>query len=173
MILCNVDAAGKVLTMSYNQHVGAEDMRSCLGTVRDLMENLKPGFFLLTDLSNLVSMEASCAPDIGAIMELCSAKGMSAVVRVIPDPNKDIGFDIISQFHHHTPVKTQTHESLAEAIKSLLTEASPSEESAAIISSDETTRKTGDDLAETQFIDAARKDAEVNEGGLVDTTVAS
>jgi hypothetical protein len=49
---------------------------------------------------------------------------MLTVVRVIPDPNKDIGFDLISRFHHDPPVKTQTHESLAEAIKSLLTEPS-------------------------------------------------
>ena len=27
MILCNVDKAGRVLTMSYSQHVGAEDMK--------------------------------------------------------------------------------------------------------------------------------------------------
>src|ERR1039458_10223360 len=120
MILCNVDESGRVLTMSYNRHVGAEDVRRCLGTVRDLMEPLKPGFFLLTDLSNLESMEASCAPDLGAIMELCSAKGMITVVRVIPDPSKDIGFDLISHFHLHPPVRTQTHATLADAIKSLL-----------------------------------------------------
>ena len=124
MILCKVDESGRVLTMSYSQHIGAEEMRRCLGTVRDLMEHLKPGFLLLTDLSNLESMEACCAPELGAIMDLCSAKGMLTVVQVIPDPNKDIGFDLISHFHHDPPVKTQTHASLAEAIKSLRAEPS-------------------------------------------------
>jgi hypothetical protein len=88
------------------------------------MDNLKPGFFLLTDLSNLESMEASCAPEVGAIMDLCSERGMLTVVRVIPDPNKDIGFDLISRFHLPPQVKVQTHASLAEAIKSLLAEPS-------------------------------------------------
>ena len=120
MILCKVDESGGILTMSYSQHVTADEMRRCLGTVRDLMTDLKPGFLLLTDLSNLESMEATCAPELGAIMDLCSAGGMLSVVQVIPDPSKDIGFDIISHFHHHPPVKTQTHESLAEAIKGLL-----------------------------------------------------
>ena len=120
MILCKVDESGGVLTMSYSHHVGAEEMRRCLGTVRDLMGQLKAGFLLLTDLSNLESMDLACAPELGAIMDLCSAGGMSSVVQVIPDPNKDIGFDIISHFHHHPPVKTVTYESLAEAIKSLL-----------------------------------------------------
>ena len=122
MISCNVDESGRVLTMNYDRHVGAEDMRRCLGTVRDLMDQLKPGFLLLTDLTNLELMEASCAPDLGAIMDLCNAGGMVTVVRVIPDPNKDIGFALISRFHHHPRVKTQTHESLAEAIKSLLSD---------------------------------------------------
>jgi hypothetical protein len=167
MILCNVDESGRVLTMSYNHRVGAEDMRRCLGTVRDLMEQLKPGFFLLTDLTNLESMEASCAPDLGAIMELCSAKGMASVVRVIPDPTKDIGFDLISQFHLQLPVKTQTHQSLADAIKSLLPVESPAEEPTEILSPGQIARKREDDLAEAHFTMAARKEAEVNEGGLV------
>jgi hypothetical protein len=153
--------------MSYNHRVGAEDMSRCLGTVRDLMEQLKPGFFLLTDLTNLESMEASCAPDLGAIMELCSAKGMTTIVRVIPDPTKDIGFDLISQFHLQLPVKTQTHQSLADAIKSLLPVESPAEEPTEILSPGQIARKREDDLAEAHFTMAARKEAEVNEGGLV------
>jgi hypothetical protein len=124
MILCKVDESGRVLTMSYSKHIGADEMRRCLGTVRDLMEEVKPGFLLLTDLSNLESMEVSCAPELGAIMDLCSAKGILTVVQVIPDPNKDIGFDLISHFHHDPPVSTQTYASLAEAIKSLHPESS-------------------------------------------------
>jgi len=156
--------------MSYSQHIGAGEMRRCLGTVRDLMEDLKPGFLLLTDLSNLESMEASCAPELGAIMDLCSAKGMLSVVQVIPDPSKDIGFDLISRFHHDPPVRTQTYESLAEAIKALHTEASPPEESVEIVSHDEIARDKEDDRAEAHFTVEARKEAEVNEGGLVDGT---
>jgi hypothetical protein len=120
MILCTVDESGEVLTMSYSQYIGAEDMKRCLETVRTLMGQLKPDFFILTDLSNLESMKASCAPDLGAMMELCSAKGISAIIRVVPDPKKDIGFDLISQFHHNPPVRTVTHGSMAEAIKSLI-----------------------------------------------------
>jgi hypothetical protein len=137
------------------------------------MENLKPGFLLLTDLSNLESMDASCAPELGAIMDLCSSKGMSTVVQVIPDSNKDIGFDLISRFHHNPPVKTQTHQSLAEAIKSLHTETSPPEESRQTFSQDLAARKTEDDLAEARFTVAEGKAAEVNEGGLVDPATSS
>ena len=168
MILCKVDDSGRVLTMSYSQHIGAEEMKRCLGTVRDLMESLKPGFLLFTDLSNLESMEASCAPELGAIMDLCSAKGILSVVQVIPDPNKDIGFDLISRFHHDPPVKTQTHESLAEAIKSLQLAMPLPEESLYLSPPNDIDRKKEDELAETHFTMTARKESEVNEGGLVD-----
>jgi hypothetical protein len=86
------------------------------------MDNLQPGFLLFVDLSSLESMEASCAPELGAVMELCSGKGVSTVVRVIPDRKKDIGFNLISRFHLQRQVKARTYASLAEAIKSLLDE---------------------------------------------------
>jgi len=110
--------------MSYSQHVGVEQMEDGLETVRGLMAHLKPGFLLLTDLSNLESMDIACASALGGIMDLCSENEMSTVVRVIPDPTKDIGFDLISKFHHHSPIKTQTYENLAEAIADLLVEPS-------------------------------------------------
>jgi len=118
MILCNANKSGSVLTMSYSQHVGVEQMEDGLETVRGLMAHLKPGFLLLTDLSNLESMDIACASALGGIMDLCSENEMSTVVRVIPDPTKDIGFDLIS------PIKTQTYENLAEAIADLLVEPS-------------------------------------------------
>ena len=158
--------------MSYSGRVVAEEMRRCLGTIRDLMDQLKPGFFLLTDLSNLESMEASSAPELGAIMDLCSAKGMSTVVQVIPDSNKDIGFDLISVFHHHPPVKTQTHLSLAEAIKGLLPRENPPEEPVDNLPNDLIARKRADEQAEAHFTTEASKDAEVNEGGLVDVSAS-
>jgi hypothetical protein len=173
MIQCNVDESGRVLTMSFHRHVDADDMRRGLGTVRDLMQQLKPGFFLLTDLTNLDSMEPACAPELGAIMDLCSAKGMSTVVRVIPDPTKDIGFDLIALFHVQPSVSTQTHDSLADAIKSLLPVQPAPDESIEPIPPGPATRRQEDELAEAHFTTATRKEAEVNEGGLVDTTADS
>ena len=122
MIVCSADKSGRVLTISYGAHVGPAEMRQCVKTARELADQLQPGFLLLTDLTHLKSMEVDCAPDIGVLMELFSARGMAAVVRVIPDSSKDIGFDLISRFHLYPQIQTRTHASLAEAIKSLLTD---------------------------------------------------
>ncbi len=124
MISTKTDESGRVLTMSYEQHVGVKDMRRCLGTVRDMMADLKPGFLLFTDLSSLKSMDTSCASDLAAVMDLCDAKGMETVVRVIPDPAKDIGFALISCFHDHTHVHTRTYDNLADAVQSLCAQTS-------------------------------------------------
>lgn len=105
--------------MSYSQHVTAEDTRRCLEVVRDILAGFQPGFLLLTDLSSLESMDASCSQDLGTLMDMCDAKGLETVVRVIPDPSKDIGFAIISRFHHHPRVQTRTYDNLADAVQSL------------------------------------------------------
>ena len=94
-------------------------MRRSLGTVRDLLANLKPGFLLLTDLSGLESMATECAPYVGEIMDLCNEKEIKTIVRVVPDPQKDIGYNLISHFHHRSEVKTRTYDNLADAIESL------------------------------------------------------
>jgi hypothetical protein len=121
MISCSSDDAGRILTISYSQRVEPGQVEECLEAVRG-MDHLQPGFVLLSDLTNLESMDAECAESLGALMEECSLKGMGAVVRVIPDPSKDIGFNLITLFHCAKPIKTHTRPNLAEAMKCLLME---------------------------------------------------
>ena len=133
-MVCSADKTGKVLSISYSQHVKAAEMSRFLSTIRETLAHVQPGFLLLTDLTSLESMEPSCAPILGAIMDLCCAKGISTVIRVIPDPYKETGLNLISRFHLHPQTKIQTHENLAEAIKSILAEqgaAPPVEEASA------------------------------------------
>jgi hypothetical protein len=41
---------------------------------------------------------------------------------VVPDPHKDIGLNILSQFHYGPQIKLATFESLAEALSALIDE---------------------------------------------------
>ena len=110
---------GGILTMSFAQHVDAQEMGQCLAKVEHLLKDMKPGFRLMTDLSSLESMDPDCATDLGAMMDLCDQKGIKAVLRVIPDPQKDIGFALLSHFHYGPNVELSTYESLADAISSI------------------------------------------------------
>ena len=82
-----------------------------------LMADLRPGFRLLTDLSGLESMDLACVPYIQRMMDLCNKKGVEMVVRVIPDPHKDIGLNILSLFHYRRRVRIVTCATLEEAMK--------------------------------------------------------
>ena len=119
MILVNVDASKRVLEVSYCHHVDALQALKFVERMRMLLEDIEPGFLLFTDLSDLESMDAACAPHLGAAMELCEAKGLKTVVRVIPDPRKDIGFALISLFHYGPNVCTKTYDNLAEAMSGI------------------------------------------------------
>ena len=79
-----------------------------------VLSKLEKGFRLLADLTDLQRMDVACAPVIEKVMDLCQAKGISEIVRVIPDPRRDIGMQIMSRFHYDSGVHIVTTESLAE-----------------------------------------------------------
>jgi hypothetical protein len=120
MISCSADESGHILSLSYSGHIRPAEVKRALQSVQALAPRLKPGFVLLSDLTNLDSMEPACAADLGAIAEQLSSYGIASVIRVIPDPAKDIGFNIVSIFHFRQPIKVHTRGNLAEAIKCLL-----------------------------------------------------
>ena len=121
MFHAEVDTSKRLMTMSFAEHVALGEMKSCLEKVRGMSVDIKPGFRLLTDLSSLESMDASCATDLGEMMSLCNGKGIGVAVRVVPDPRKDIGFTLMSQFHYGKHVAVTTYETLADAVQSLAT----------------------------------------------------
>ena len=119
MFQVEVDKAENLLKISYAQHVGPEDTKGVGEKVATLLPELQPGFRLLTDLSGLESMDLACVPYIKQMMDLCNKQGIEMVVRVIPDPHKDIGLNILSLFHYRRRVRIVTCENLAEAMKVL------------------------------------------------------
>jgi hypothetical protein len=105
--------------MTYREHVGPAELAQGRAQVAGALETMKPGFRLLTDLSGLDSMEYACAPEIEATMDLLRKKGIGEVVRVVPDPHKDIGFAVMSHFHYDRKTRVLTVDSRAEALEKL------------------------------------------------------
>jgi hypothetical protein len=119
MFEVKADKSINLLKITFAQHVGPEEAKSSVDKVKALQAELRPGFQLLTDLSRLESMDVACAAYIKRTMDWCNKQGVSKVVRVIPDPHKDIGLSILSLFHYRRPVPIVTCETLAEAMKAL------------------------------------------------------
>ncbi len=87
-----------------------------------MMNEVTPGFRVLTDFRWLDRMEPTAATHVAEIMDALAKKDVAAVVRVVPDPHKDIGLNILSQFHYGPKIKLATFESLAEALSALINE---------------------------------------------------
>ena len=100
-----------------------DETRLCAEEVRLALTILQPGFRLIVDLTELQTMELACSPQIANIMEICNAAGVAEIVRIIPDPTRDIGLQILSFFHYRNDVYIRTCTSAAEASELLETEA--------------------------------------------------
>jgi hypothetical protein len=116
MFHVDFDEAKSLLSLCFSEHVGEDEARLCVEKVRSLMKGGRSPFCLLTDLTNLDSMDLACRPHIDATMDLCNRYGVQKVVRVVPDPRKDIGFSIMALFHYGRHVRIITCESREEAM---------------------------------------------------------
>jgi hypothetical protein len=115
MFLATISKPKQLLYLSFIDRVSVEQLERGRDEVVALLADLEDGFRLLADLSRLDSMDISCATEIGKVMELCEQKKVSLVIRIVPDPAKDIGLKILSHFHYRLSPRTMTCSSLAEA----------------------------------------------------------
>ena len=119
MFLATVNKAKQLLYLSFIGRVSAEQLQQSREDIVLLLADLQSGFRILTDLSRLDSMEASCAKEIGEVMELCEQKGVGSVIRIVPDAGKDIGLNILTLFHYRRRPRIITCSNLAQAEEAL------------------------------------------------------
>jgi hypothetical protein len=119
MIQAELDKSKNLLRITYAQRVGPEEAKRAVETIQRLLADLTPDFRLLADLRGLEEMDLACVPHIKKMMDLCNKLGVETVVRVIPDPHKDIGLNILSLFHYRRRVHIVTCATLAEAMRAL------------------------------------------------------
>jgi len=119
MYSVEIDRSKRLLVISALQQVAAEQARVAAKEVRELLRDVVPGFRVLADFRWLESMDSAAAPHVAEIMETLTEKGVASVTRVMPDPHKDIGLNILSQFHYGPEIQIATFETLADALQSL------------------------------------------------------
>ena len=114
------DRSKQLLVISAAGRVTKKEVESVALRVCEMMKEITPGFRVLTDFRWLERMDPAAAVPLAEIMDTLAEKDVAAVVRVIPDPRKDIGLNILSQFHYGPQIKLVTFESLAEALSALM-----------------------------------------------------
>jgi anti-anti-sigma regulatory factor len=120
MYVVELDQSKRLLVISAAQRVTAEQAKRTAQRVRELLENVAPGFRVLADFRWLDSMDSAAARPLAEIMDALAEKQVASVTRVMPDPHKDIGLNILSQFHYGPKIKITTFETLADALQSLI-----------------------------------------------------
>ena len=113
------DQSKRHLVISASQRVTAEQAKLAAQRVRELLHDVAPGFRVLADFRWLDSMDSAAARHIADIMDALAEKGVVSVTRVMPDPHKDIGLNILSQFHYGPEIQIATFQTLADALQSM------------------------------------------------------
>ena len=119
MYAVELDQSKRLLVISAAQKVTAEEANLAARRVRELLQDVAPGFHVLADFRGLQSMDSAAARHIAEMMDALTEKKVASVTRVMPDPHKDIGLNILSQFHYGANVKIATFETLADALQNI------------------------------------------------------
>jgi anti-anti-sigma regulatory factor len=119
MYKVELDQSKRLLVISATRHVTAEEVNAVAQRVRELLHDVAPGLRVLVDFRWLESMDSAAAPHLAKIMETLTEKRVASVARVMTDPRKDIGLNILSQFHYGPEIQITTFETLADAVQTL------------------------------------------------------
>jgi anti-anti-sigma regulatory factor len=119
MYTVELDRSKRLLVISAAQRVTAEQAKQAARQVRELLQDVAPGLRVLADFRELESMDSGTARHVADMMDALAAKQVASVTRVISDPHKDIGLNILSQFHYGPEIQITTFEKLADAVQSL------------------------------------------------------
>jgi hypothetical protein len=121
MFSVETNKAKRLLVVTAAGHVSKEEVKHAAEQVREALRDAAPGMRVLTDFRWLESMRPGAAPHIAEIMDLLAEKQVASVIRIIPDPGKDIGMiNILSQFHYSRELPISTVETLVDALDRLL-----------------------------------------------------
>ena len=119
VLLITSNKLKRLLCISYIGQVKLEEFQRSREDLTTQLKDLSPGFRLLADFSQMESMGLDCTPELGRMMNLIGRAGVGLVARVIPEPGRDIGMNILTVFHYPHRPRVVTCQSLTEAARLL------------------------------------------------------
>jgi hypothetical protein len=122
MYSVEADKSKRLVVLSAAGRVTKEEAKQAAQRMRDILKDFAPGFRVLANFQWLQSMDTAAARHVAEIMDALTKKQVASVIRVMPDPHKDIGLNILSQFHYGPGIQIVTFETLADALQSLVKE---------------------------------------------------
>lgn len=115
MIHVSYDREHKTIVIEFEGNIdGAQARQSSLDLERVVPER-RTEFRLLADLTAVQTMELEVEDELKKAMGLFNAHGITEVLRVLPDPDMEVGFNIMSRTYYGKAVKVLTFRSREEA----------------------------------------------------------
>ena len=125
MINVSYDQEHNTVIIEFVGKIDAAQGEQYLPDIPKVLPKHGKGFTLLVDLSAAESIDSEIRGSIKKAMDLINAQGVTKIIRVIPNPDQDIGFNIMSLFHYSSSVKIVTLPSREMAKKHLQNERGP------------------------------------------------
>jgi hypothetical protein len=119
MITLGYDREHAAVIIEFAGRIDAAQAEQFYARLDAIVPTCRKGFSILTDLSKVEEMDFDIRGWIQKAMELFNRHGVTNIIRIIPDPAKDIGFNIMSMFHYSSDVAILTVESRGEALAHL------------------------------------------------------
>ncbi len=120
MISVEIDRSKRLLIISAAGHVRTDEVQQAVQDVREALQQVALGLRVLIDFRWLESIHPSAAPHIAQIMEGLAQKQVASVIRIVSDPGKDVGLQMLSHFRYSDELPISTVETLVEALDRLL-----------------------------------------------------
>jgi anti-anti-sigma regulatory factor len=108
MINVNRDAEHNAVIVEFAGNVDAAQAERSFAQLEKLLPKGGQGFKLLVDFSSVETMEPEVEVEVTKAMDLLNERGVREIVRVLPDPDSDFGFDILSTRHYSKQVQIHT-----------------------------------------------------------------
>ena len=115
MIKSSYDRGCNAIIIEFIGKIDAAQAEQSYLDIQKIIPQCSKGFKILTDLSHVESLDPKSVKAVKKSMDFFNSKGVTEVIRVVPDPSNDIGFNILSLFHYSKDVKFETVSSRQEA----------------------------------------------------------
>jgi anti-anti-sigma regulatory factor len=114
MIKVDYDCGKNLVIIELSGDVDAAQARLTLLELERDLENVEKGFRVLVDFAAVETMEPEVEGVVLKAMDFLNAKGIEEIVRVLPDPEMELGFRLMSFFHYSPQVRVLAARTRAE-----------------------------------------------------------
>ena len=115
MIKARYDSEVNAVIIEFEGKIDALQAERFAPEIQKVVPKHGKGFKLLTDFTRLDAMDLEIQGIIKKTMDFFNEQGVTEILRVIPTPEQDIGFNIMSLFHYSKDVKFLILQSRQEA----------------------------------------------------------